>query len=133
MKTHTCLALALALLAVATGGQASAAPAGQSALAHPVGAVERSSSATIMRGSAVIEVERALGTPTRKLGDDVWIYRGYSAGAAQPRHDDCDTLVVTFVHGTVSDLQLVNAPAVALLERKADAKNGARVLAIAAK
>lgn len=133
MRTHASLALLLAVIGAAAGGQAFAAPEAKPAYSHPVGAVERSSSSTIIRGTLVIEVYQSLGMPAEKLGPDMWVYHGFNAGVAQSRHDDCTNLVVTFVNGRISDLQLVNDRAVAVFAQRMEAKKNAGLLAVASK
>lgn len=131
MKTRASVALLLAVLASAAVSPTFAASAIQPASAHPVGAVERSSSSSIVRGTPAIEVYLALGNPIEKLGNDVWVYRHFNAGVAQSRHDDCDTLMVTFVDGRVSDLRLVNDRALVVLAKRIDAKKKPNLLAVA--
>lgn len=133
MRTHASLALVLAALATAAVSSTFAAPAAKPARAHPVGAVERSSSATIVPGSPVIAVYQTLGAPTGKLDNDVWVYRGFNAGAAQSRHDDCDTLMVSFVNGRVSDLRLVNDRALVVLAQRIEATKNSAQFAVAAR
>ena len=133
MKTRSSLALLLAGLTSAAVSQTFAASDAQPARSHPVGAVERSSSSTIVRGTLVIEVYQALGAPAEKQGNDVWVYRGFNAGAAQSRHDDCDTLMVSFVEGRVSDLRLVNDRALVVLAQRLQVKKNAGLFAVASR
>jgi hypothetical protein len=134
MKTHATVALLLAALTTAAVSQTFAAPAAKTAHAHPVGAVERSSSTTIVRGSSVIAVYQALGAPAEKQGSDVWVYRGFNAGTAQSRDDDCDTLMITWVDGRVSDLRLVNDRAlVVLAKQRVEAKKDPAPFTVASK
>jgi hypothetical protein len=131
MKTRASLFLAV-ITAVAVS-QTVAASDTKPAHTHPVNAVERSSSETIVRGSPLIGVYQALGAPAEKLGEENWIYRGFHAGVAQSRHDDCDTLVVSFVNGQVSDLQLVNDRTVVVLAQRIEAKKNTGLFAVASK
>ena len=130
MKTRLSLALLLAGLTSAAVSQTFAASDAQPARSHPVGAVERNSSSTIVRGTLVIEVYQTLGAPAEKQGNDVWIYRHFNAGAAQARRDDCDTLVVSFANGRVCDLQLVNDRAVAVFAQRIETKKNAALFAV---
>lgn len=57
--------------------------------------------ATLVCGSPAIAVLQTPGRPAEKLDQDVWLYRHFDAGTAQPRHDSCDTLMVTFLEGRV--------------------------------
>ncbi|MBI5692197.1 MAG: hypothetical protein HZC55_19110 [Verrucomicrobia bacterium] len=133
MKSLFSLGLILAAALAASRNPVGAAVATGSALSHPVGAVERSSSVTIVRGTPLVDVSRALGEPAVKLDNDVWVYRGFHGGAEQSRHDNCDTLMVTFVDGRVSDLRLVNNRALVILAQRMDPKKNPDLLAVAGK
>ena len=124
--------LFVAALGLAFPRSVSATPPPDQAYTHSVGAVDRSSSASVVRGSPMHEVLRVLGGPRRKLGDDVWIYRNFHPANAQSPGDTCSTLVITFVKGEVSDLQLVNDRAEIILAARFQAKFDAR-LQVAAK
>src|SRR5207249_2915371 len=87
---------------------ASAAPETKPALAHAVGSVVRSGETVAARGFNMSDVRRHLGEPREKLSANVWVYHNFNAGNAQDRADDCDTLLVTFADGRVSNIQLVN-------------------------
>ena len=66
----------------------------------------------------MVEVMRNLGEPARKLSATVWAYPRYHGGAAHPASDDCSVLLITFVAGTVADLQLVNARAEVIVAQR---------------
>lgn len=78
--------------------------------AHPVTYAERTSSSTVTRGTWRHHVERALGQPDLRLGDDVWIYHRFGTPSPSDCRAGCDRLVITFAAGKVAGLQLVNAP-----------------------
>jgi hypothetical protein len=73
----------------------------------------------VERGTPRIAVTVHLGQPTERLSPDVWVYRGFSVERGSVSVKDCGTLVVTFAGGYVSNLQLVNAPAVAAIAAQA--------------
>ena len=133
MKTRlSSLLLLAATLAPFALTPALAAPQAKPAASHAVTSVERLGSAAVTRGTLLLEVERSLGAPRRKLSETVWIYRNFSGGSAQAPDDDCSTLVVTFTNGKVSDLQLVNDRAEIIFAARAEAKANAK-LQVAAK
>ena len=109
MKTRVS---SLAMLAAALGAfvftPACVAPQSRQAFSHPVGSVERFGNTLAVRGTAMWRVEHALGTPNHKLSENVWAYRHFNAGSAQPGDDDCSTLLVTFTDGRVSHIELIN-------------------------
>jgi len=74
----------------------------------------------IASGTSVTIVRAALGSPLRELAPDVWVYRGFHADLDAANDDDCDMLIVTFAHGVVADLKLVNEAAVGILATAAD-------------
>lgn len=72
---------------------------------HPVGAVEHATGSTITVGTPSMEVLLTLGSPTRWLDGDTWVYAGFLGQG--PRSDDgCHNLVVTVKAGRVVGLQL---------------------------
>jgi hypothetical protein len=68
------------------------------------------------RGTSREDVSYAMRYKSRvELSPDVWVYSGYHADAGAPNAQDCGSVVITFAHGEVADLQLVNKPAVAAI------------------
>lgn len=97
---------------------------------HPLGAVERGSTFSIVRGSNVIEVRQALGWPSEKLGNEVWVYRGFMGRTVPIHKDDCQILAIVVIEGSVRDLFLANERALALLARELEAaRNGSTLVA----
>ncbi len=76
----------------------------------------------ISRGVSQRAVLRFMGSPMRELSANVWAYRGFHANLDRANEDDCSTLVVTFTHGLVTDLKLVNQPAVGLIAANSNPK-----------
>jgi hypothetical protein len=66
-------------------------------------------------GSAKETVRCALGAPRQELSPDVWVYHNYHADPALPIEPGCDTVVITFARGKVSDIKLVNDHATKLI------------------
>ena len=100
---------------------------------HPVGAVERGSTFSIVRGSAVIEVRQALGWPSEKLGNEIWIYHGFTGRTVPLRKDDCQILAIVVIEGCVREIYLVNERALAVLAKESEAARNPSTLAVAAK
>jgi hypothetical protein len=93
------------------------------AASHSVKLVQRTSRENvIVRGASAFEVAQVLGTPDRKLGNDVWIYHNYDAGFDQSPECDCSILVVTLTADRVTDLQLVNRQAVTVFAKQMDSR-----------
>jgi len=109
MKTHlaSLVVSTAALAAFAFTSASAAASEAKPAVTHPVGAVEHSGN-TLARGSGMSDVLLTLGMPDRKLTADVWAYAHFGGATEQRRDDDCSTLLLTFHHGRVSDIQLVS-------------------------
>jgi hypothetical protein len=96
----------------------SAAPEYNLPIGYPVDTVNLSGLGQyeqITRGVSARAVLRFMGSPTRQLTSDVWAYRGFHANLARADADGCSTLVVTFSHGIVTDLKLVNQTAVGII------------------
>ena len=133
MKAHFSRLLPLALMLLLTSGlPACATTKDSTARAYSVRYAERNSSLSVVRGKSPREVEVALGVPQRKLSADVWAYSNFGAREVGHGADDCTTLIVSFVEGRVSDLQLVNAHAEAIYAARLQPKPENR-LQVAAK
>jgi hypothetical protein len=89
------------------------------AYSHPVTRVEHLDRPAVQRGATVYEVLAYLGEPARKLGPNVWVYPNYCSSAEQLRKDGCSVLLVTLRDRVVTDLQLVNGRAEAVLAKRA--------------
>ena len=64
----------------------------------------------------MIEVTQTLGWPP-KLANELWVYpRVFTSTTAG--HDDCQTLVLVMIDGSVRDLFRANERGVALLSRE---------------
>jgi hypothetical protein len=110
---------ALACLPAAASKATTAAPAA----VHPVGRAERFNGGVVTRGTGRHEVLLALGTPSRKLSDEAWVYSNYDGGDAQSPNCDCCMLVVTFKNGEVADLNLYNRRGVDVLAKQLNASS----------
>jgi hypothetical protein len=62
----------------------------------------------ISLGATQMTLLRFMGSPSRELSPDIWVYHGYRADLALADEEGCDTLVITFAEGKVADLKLVN-------------------------
>ena len=108
----------LSLLLAATGGfltptlQASTRGPGA---AFPVSQVLRSGETIVRVGDAESSVTYNLGTPARKLGDDVYVFNGFKANLPEARDKGCDTLVITFERNRVVDIKMINPRGVRML------------------
>ena len=115
----------LLLLAVAAGPAITAAPEnGAEVKAHaiPVRSVQAPDGTEIQREMASCEVLRHLGPPDVKPSDNEWIYRSFHAEGKEVSQLKCDRLMITFTDGVVSDLQLINCRAEAVVISRAQKK-----------
>lgn len=108
----------LAILLVALSSSACCASSDPVSATRPFGyAVSEIMQPTqpgIVRGDAPLTVLRLMGAPHRKLAPDVWIYSGFRPHVPPDRENGCDTVVIIFAGNRVSDLAIVNQPAIAL-------------------
>lgn len=119
MKTrlNTVLILAATLSASALV-TVSAASNNNSPVAFPVKTLTASvqGGEQIERGTSRGDVSYAMRFKSRQeLSPDVWTYSGYHADLDLANQKDCGTLVITFAHDKVVDIQLVNQPAAAII------------------
>jgi hypothetical protein len=92
---------------------------------YSVGVINLSASSgneQIARGASQTAVRRFMGSPMRELSADVWAYRGFHANLDRANEEGCGTLIVTFTHGRVSDLKLVNQTAVGIIAANSNPK-----------
>ena len=122
------LAASIALAALSTSV---AAPREFPPMTHRVTAVERHNGTIIEHGTTILTVRQLLGTPQRKLADDVWVYDRFTACRDTGNDDGCHTLVITFAKNRVADLRLVNTPAEQAFIVVLKSKSTHRVLAAA--
>jgi hypothetical protein len=130
MKTHISILVFATLLAAA--GSLAAASMSETAHAYRVSSADGSGD-RIVRGHTSSAVLESLYHPSWKLGDDVWVYRGFKAVGDQTRDAACSTLVITFTNGRVSDLMLVNDRALAVITKRIEAGKAAGLVAATAK
>lgn len=108
MKTRFATLLSL-LLVLATAAHAAPAKSPQSPYGFNVDAVRLPYQAELTDGATQLTVLMRLGTPQRKLSPDVWVYPGFYPAVPEGQSDrGCDTLVVTFTDGRVTDLKIMN-------------------------
>jgi hypothetical protein len=70
----------------------------------------------IRRGTPLMTVLRLLGALHQEPTPDVWICHGFQADNLEMANEQgCDILVITFAHGKVADLKLVNKRAAAVI------------------
>ena len=101
--------LLAASLALAVLSTSAAAPREFPPMTHRVTAVERHNGTIVEPGTTILTVRQLLGTPHRKLADDVWVYDRFTASRDTGDDDGCHTLVITFAKNRVADLRLVNS------------------------
>lgn len=110
----------LFLSIVATAFVAALSGCASSAMApphlHPIAAFEPTSTRTLVRGSNAIEVTQTLGWPDKPT-HELWVYPRVFTGTTAG-HDDCQTLVVVMIDGSVRDLFRANERGVARLSRE---------------
>jgi len=107
----------LVLVAALSASALSAASKDTPAIAYSVSDVTSASSGfeKISLGATQATVERILGSHRHELSPDVWVYHNYHADLALANDQGCDTVVITFAQGKVTDLKLVNHPAAMVL------------------
>jgi hypothetical protein len=112
MKTNLA---SLALFVAAFGCFITASPQAAPRRSHPtaytVDHISRDGAIIIKIGTAESTVRRWLGTPRRKVGDDVWVYHHFRASLEEAQENDCRTLLLTIANGKVAQILLVNLPA----------------------
>lgn len=117
MKTRLAalLTLVLPLSACALANSASTAPSASRACAFHVDTVRQPTGGEITRGTTQLTVRRLMGPALRELSPDVWAYADYHPHGAAGQDHGCDTLLITFTRGQVSDLQVVNRAAAEII------------------
>jgi len=110
MKTRApaLLVLAAALSALALLPLSAGSP-DRSPFAFPVSTVTGWQDHTVERGSTREAVRQAMGEPSQRLSDDVWLYYGYhSEDLPVAQQMGCNAMLVTFARDKVVDLLFVN-------------------------
>jgi len=79
-------------------------------------------------GTSRVDVSWAMrGKRCQQLSPDVWVYSGYHADLDLANEQGCDTLIITFAHGQVASMRLVNKPAATIvannLQRHSSTRN----------
>lgn len=117
MKTRlvSLLALLVALSASALAASDSATPAAPAAYAFNVEVVRQGQHAEITRGTTQMTVRRLMGPAQRELSPNVWAFAGYRPNVKAGEDRGCDTLLITFTDGRVSELKIVNARATQII------------------
>jgi hypothetical protein len=111
----------LLILAAALGASAlaplSAASKNTAAIAYAVKTVASAFSgyAKISSGATLDTVFRVLGSPRRAPSSNVWVYHHYHADLARANEQGCDTVVITFIQGSVASMLLANYSAADLI------------------
>jgi len=86
----------------------------------------------ITRGTPRGDVAYAMRYKARQeLSPDVWVYSGYHADLDLANQQDCGTLVITFAHDKVADIQLVNQSAAVIVAANLKVGSPARIVASA--
>jgi hypothetical protein len=114
--------LALLLTSLCGAGTTSlqAGPRATEAFAYPIDQIVGKSEGIVKLGSADSTVRYLLGSPSRTIGDDVWVFHNYKASSDEARAKGCTMLVVTFDNSRVTDIKLVNPKGVRVLVAAAD-------------
>ena len=113
MKTSL-LVLLVALSASSALATSPAAPA-STPFAYTVSAIPQPNQADISLGATRTTVRRMMGPPLRQLAANVWAYAGYHPDVAAEQEHGCNTLIITFTDGRVSDLKIANPHAASLI------------------
>ena len=114
MKPHRSLLLVLAAtLSAPALVPSSAASKAVPAIAYAVhtATAARSGYEKILRGVTPGTVQRALGSPRPGPSPEVWIYHHFHADLPLANAQGCETLIVIFTQGRVTDMKLVNSAA----------------------
>ena len=100
----------LVLAAALSASALSAASKDTPAIAYSVNAVTSvfSGYEKVSLGASQATVRWVLGSPRQELAPDIWVYHNYHADLALANEQGCDTVVITFARGKVSDIKLVN-------------------------
>lgn len=107
------LTLLVAALGCFLAASLQAAPQRPSATAYAVDHITRDGAVVVKVGTADSTVCRWLGTPDRKIGDDVWVYHHFRASLEEAQENDCRTLLLTVTNGRVAQILIVNERAFA--------------------
>jgi hypothetical protein len=100
--------------------------------AYPIGTLIAASNGDmkVVRGASMGDVSYALRYKVRQeLSPNVWAYSGFHANLDLANDQECGTVVITFVNGQVSDMRLVNKPAVAAIAANLKLGSSARNIA----
>jgi len=113
MKTQiaSLFALLVALNSSVLAAPSSATAAASTPFGFNVDKIVQPINDEIARGATEMTVLHMMGTAMSKLSPNVWVYFGYHPIVADGQNRGCDTMVITFVDGKVSDLKIVNARA----------------------
>ena len=132
MKTRTSiLTILVAAVSTALALPLSAAPKTDCALVHQVTYVNRLGNSVVTQGTTKFEVITSLGSPQLRLNADTWVYPGFRGVATESQDDNCNTLLITFTDGRVSDLKLANDRAVAVIAKQTEPKKNSNLVAAA--
>lgn len=101
-------------------GPLSAASQKPASKAYSVQAVTRDGATIIKVGTAESTVDHWLGTPDRKITDDVRAYFHFVGSRDEAKEAGCSTLLLTIANGRVADIKLVNDPALAVVVAQLD-------------
>jgi hypothetical protein len=116
MKTNSTSVLALVTVVSALAlAPYSAASAGADPFGVAISQVACGRNAEVTRGATKMTVLRLLGAGYRALSRDVWVYPNHHADSRTANARECDSLVLTFADGKVTDLKVVNHRGVALI------------------
>lgn len=109
MKTNvSSLTLLVAALGCFLAASLQAAPQSPPATAYAVDHINRDGANVVMVGTSDSTVCRWLGTPDRKIGNDVWVYNHFRASLEEAQENDCRTLLLTVTNGKVGQILIVN-------------------------
>lgn len=114
-KIASLFALLVALSSSVLAASSSATAAASAPFGFNLGKIVQPNNDEIARGATEMTVLRVMGTAMSKLAPNVWVYYGYHPVVADGQDRGCDTLLITFADGKVSDLKLVNARATAVI------------------
>lgn len=115
IRLASLLVLLAALSASAFAAPSSATLAAPAAYAFTVEIVRQGQHAEIVRGTSQMTVCRLMGPAQRELSPNVWAFAGYHPHVKAGEDRGCDTLLITFTDGRVSELKIVNARAAQII------------------
>ncbi len=115
MKTRLLVILSLVAAFTVSATASSRSPVEHDPFGFNVSEIIQPDQSVITRGTPQMTVRRLMGPAFEPLSAEVWAYHGYHPNITPGHERGCDTLVITFTDGKVSDLKIVNARATVVI------------------